>query len=168
MSPQPPTLSIPPAGPARILSEDEAHVAALCNRVFVVVWKGEITIPAVAALGEGLRDVSEATRGGRLGTLSVLAAGPPMPTAEARDRAIVIMRELPIAYVAIVYEGTGFAAAAIRGVVTGVALVVGSTLPMRVLATVADAARWAEATAPEYASAPELEAAVSWLRDPRP
>ncbi len=156
-----------PAAPARILSEDDAHVAALCGRTFIVVWKGAITLPAVTALGESLREAARSSRGERLGSLSVVEAGHPVPTPEARDRSIVLMREVPIAYAAIVYEGTGFGAAAVRGVITGIALVVGSALPMRVLPTVAEAARWAAATSPEHGTAREIEAAVAWLRGPR-
>lgn len=163
MPQQRPSLSPRPLG-VRILSEDDGHVAAMCSRVFVVVWKQAITAPAVAALANALREAAPASPGGRVGTFSVIETGYALPTNEAREEMVATMRSAPIAFTLVVYEASGFVAAAIRGILTSISLVTGPALPLHLAATVAEGAQWVEKNAPSYATAAELEAGVQELR----
>jgi hypothetical protein len=163
MSNQRPSLFARPPG-VRVLSEDEGHVAAMCNRVFVIVWKQAISLPAVIALGQTLREAAPASPGGRVGTFTVIERGYALPKNEARDQMVAAMRGSPIAFTLVVYEESGFVAAAIRGILTGMSLLVGPALPIHLSATVAEGALWVEKNAPSYATAAELEAGIRELR----
>jgi hypothetical protein len=136
----------------------------MCSRVFVVVWKQAITTSAVIALGNALHEAAAVSPGGRVGTFSVVERGYALPTSEARDQMIAAMRGSPIAFMLVMYEESGFVAAAIRGILTGISLIAGPAMPIHLSATVADGAQWVEKNAPSYATAAELEAGVQELR----
>jgi hypothetical protein len=72
-----------------------------------------------------------------------------------------------IAISAIVYEPTGFLAAAFRGVVTGLSLLAHQAFPHRMFKDVTDAAEWIEGEPLRFGrrfQADEIERAVSVFR----
>ena len=100
------------------------------------------------ALGQTLREAAPASPGGRVGTFTVVERGHALPTSGARDQMVAAMRGSPIAFTLVVYEESGFVAAAIRGFLTGISLLVGPALPIHLSATVAEGALWVEKNAP--------------------
>ncbi len=74
--------------------------------------------------------------------------------------------QCPLAFTAYVFEGGGFDAAAVRGIVTGLKLRSRHPIPVQLHASVGEAARWVAKNHPTYTdgSAAALEAAVQDIR----
>lgn len=120
---------------------DEAM--ASWSNLFFVQWKGETRLDAVRAMREHLT-----TFAGRhprsIGVLTIVGPSAPLPSSEVRAAIADTFKSLDAelrAY-ALVFEGQGFQAAATRGVMTGLALLIRPSSPNKVFSTVEDAARW--------------------------
>lgn len=161
---QRPSLKSRPPPQPRILSEDDGHVAAMCGPLFVVVWKRAITVPAVSSLGMAMREAARAAPGGRVGTFSVVERGYALPSATERQEMVAAIRLNPIAFVVVVYEESGFVAAAIRGILAGASLIGGSAMPVHFSSSVADGAQWVETSQSGFGSSQELQTWIENLR----
>ncbi len=166
--PSPPVRSGVASPRMQRLMDDGQHTVALWGDVVIVVWRREMRVDALRALGVTMGVLAQKSKIGLLGRFVVVEQAAARPSKEARDELVRMTREYPVAFTAYVFEGDGFGAAAVRGIVTGVRIQSRSSSPVHVHASIADAARWVAANAPAYASAPELDAAARELRGSTP
>lgn len=113
------------------------------NNVTLIIWPTQATGYAV----ERLTAVTERMIGifaQGVSNIHVVANGAPLPTAEARAGFVDIMKrhEARLACVAVVLEGSGFWAATLRSVITGMRMVSPRTFPMRFHESIAEVPRW--------------------------
>jgi hypothetical protein len=145
------------------------QVIATWESVIIVVYRFETTMSGAAAAQEVFDALAREHRDGAF-VLTVVEENAPMPTPEVRAMMarFLATRAPQIILSAVVYEGTGFRAAAVRSLVTGLALV--SKLPYRhkVFATVDEAASWFRSNSPVAGAWPEhaLSNVVAEARNP--
>jgi hypothetical protein len=156
-----------PAGAAVVRLNDPDHLIATWRNVVILVWRRETLVAAVDAAQDVYDKLALANPGG-LFLLTVVEAGAPPPSQEAR---YALARFLSsgagrMILSAVVHEGSGFRAAFVRGVVTGLALLANLPYPHKVFGSVEEAATWfrMKATAPRSWGEQELVLAVKELR----
>lgn len=113
--------------------EDDDHVLASWQRIFAVVWRQRTTLEGAENLR---RECSKfaARHAGGIGLLTIVAAEAPMPPSPVRHAVAEFLAEGG-AYIkcsSVLMEGTGFRAAAVRSVVTGLTMLARQTYPHRV------------------------------------
>lgn len=150
-----------------ILEAEEGYVFAGFRDVFVVVWRQTIDIVRAARVAEVLERFA-AKRPGGIAMFVVIESTCGLPDGETRDRMARDMKahEHFTKQMLLVYEGTGFGAAAIRSVVVGLQMLSRQAVDTKTVATPAEAARWLESRSGVRAS--ELEAAVDVIRRAKP
>ena len=131
------------AEPAKIIELTDDHIVATWQNVVILVWKRETTTAALDALRKA-HDQVAAKHEGAVFLLTIVEERAPMPPSATRDAlaGFLKMLERSVELSAVVHEGAGFRAAAVRSVVTGVSLVARLPYPHKVFATVAEAAAW--------------------------
>ena len=149
----------------RWLSCDAAHAIAVHGTVLVTIWSGEMraaTVREAAAEGRRLAQL----RPGETSFLNMIARGTPVPGNDVRAEFQQMMREKPgqMRCTAIVAEGGGFHGSVVRGVVTGLMMVVRPPFPMKVHAGVPEAAEWIAGQSAGSVAAGALVAAVEAMR----
>jgi serine/threonine-protein kinase len=128
----------------RVLTLDDDHLTAVWGPVFLTVWK-KVTRPDYArSIQFAVRDLAHSVPNERVACLTIIEEKAELPNAESRTAVANIFRfNLEhIVCSANVMEGEGFRAAAVRGVVTGIALVARQPFPNHVFSSVSQAARW--------------------------
>jgi hypothetical protein len=137
---------------------------ASCGRVFINVFRLAATMEVVI---EVRRHVERHWRvwPDRVVSITVIepSAGSP-PPADVRAQTSALTREYK-STAAIVIEGNGFRAAAMRTVISGMYLFSRQTYPYKILGTVAEGARWIESAAGEGLRATVIERAVETARE---
>jgi len=119
---------------------DDCIRATWCN-VGIAVWRVYTLVPDIDAVGSMLtRLAAEHPQG--VGLVQVVEIGAIVPTADARVALARMLREGSgfIRCAALVYLGTGFGAAVVRGVVTGLSLLSRHEFPHEVKESVCDGA----------------------------
>lgn len=153
--------------PTVVLRDADGCIGRWRNALIVTVT-GETKLEGVRAIGTALAALREQHRAGVV--LVVVAKGAPMPSADIRAAMAEPFVEHAdvIAGYAAVHEGSGFAAAAVRGVVTSMMMVKRLPYEHRVFARVDEAALWLGSKAANVFSAGELVAVVEQLRSASP
>jgi hypothetical protein len=148
---------------------DSNYCIAHWSRVFVIVWRRETTMSAVDDLQRNL--VKFAAENPKAGILTIVERNAPLPPSLVRQRLAEILTSVgsSIQRSAVVFEGEGFRAAAVRGVVTGLTMLARPPYPHKVFATVDEAFGWL-ATGLEAAPGKPLDPlalkrAIGQLRD---
>jgi hypothetical protein len=122
-----------PREPWSIVKEEQNYVLASWQQIFAVVWRHDTTREGAQALHRECREF--ATRHARgIGLLTIVSERAPMPPTSARQ-AVADFLAQGSAYIkcsVVVMEGTGFRAAAVRSVVTGLTLLAKQAYPHRV------------------------------------
>jgi hypothetical protein len=131
-------------GSPRRVEEDEDHVVGLFHRVLIVDWRKEMTPAAMKGLERHLVEHSRRARG-RVVFFTVIEHGASLPSNEVRTLNAGLLRACPIQLSVLVFEGTGFQAATVRGVGTGIGLLARTPCPHRAFSSVGQAADWVEA-----------------------
>lgn len=126
---------------ATIQSFSKDYLFATWQHLVLAVFRGETTVQGVR---EGQRVFDEHAKnwpGGVL-ILTVVEEGAPMPDAAARNELGRMLKSGAgrTKKSAVVYEGDGFRAAAVRSVVTGISVFSKPPFPHKIFARVADAA----------------------------
>jgi hypothetical protein len=103
--------------------------------------------------------------------LTVVEAGAPLPTAQARAALARLLHQNPhLIRSAVAFEGSGFRAAAVRAVATSIAVLAQHQFPHRIFPAAGEALRWlAEGLSRELGHAPsadELERVLDHTRRP--
>jgi hypothetical protein len=122
------------------------RIVAWRNIVIVSVC-GVITAPDVDAMADAVRKIGART-GGKVGLLHTLdvpgAVAPPDDAARKSYQRLMNDRESPIGSSAIVLDRTGFTAAMVRTVLSGLLLVTRPNHVARVFPSLRDACEWTE------------------------
>jgi hypothetical protein len=127
--------------PPDIIERNNDHVLALWSRTVIVVWSHETTVSAVRRLGEHL--LARATAVGQpVGLFMVVEESAPLPSSDARSMSAVVLRKAKLAFSAVTFEGSGFRAAMVRAVVTGIGMLAKQPYPHQAFARLEDAAAW--------------------------
>lgn len=134
------------AAPNVLYEDDELEIAAWCNVVYNR-WKTTPTKLELQRLGEIQREVVDSVPGGRVMSVTVISreAGV-LLDAPARKEAERLAREgrRTLIGLAQVVEGTGFAAATTRAVMSGVQLAVRPGYPAKVFSSIDESMPWVE------------------------
>jgi hypothetical protein len=146
------------------LSVDADHCMCAFGPLLVNVWMRETRIEALLAMEGFIGELAGNAPNGLIGLFVVVEPNATIPTSAARAELSRIRRSGPIALTALVYEGTGFGAALVRGVTTSLNLLERGRARTHIFESVTAAAAWIHATAPEYGGGAPLEAAIQTLR----
>lgn len=164
----------PGAGPATP-TMDIRHTDANCSVVthgscFIVIWHNDTELSAVRRLSEIFRGFID-QQPSKVTFLTIVDAGAPVPSSEARTALASFMSQAGerIGASAVIFEGSGFRAAAVRSVVTGLTMLARQGYPHKVFATLTEGIMWINATmravhAPELALAASFATGISELR----
>lgn len=125
----------------RITAQTPDYTTLVAADLVVQIWHDETTLAGVTALAETLE------QSGCQLMLVITCAGARAPTAEARRflSELMVRRRDQMRACALAYEGRGFAAATIRGIVAGLTLAAGHPFPYKVFAEVGAALAWFQA-----------------------
>jgi hypothetical protein len=131
----------------RILRNQADFAIAVYRDVFVLVWRHDTTMEGCAAVRHDLFEMAQ-TRPKGLALITIVEELAPMPPAESRQELAKILTDASdhIRASAVVFEGTGFRAAAVRSVVVGLTMLARQKFPHKVFGNLPDAASWMHAT----------------------
>lgn len=110
------------------------------DKLLIAVWRGASVESADLFYEEMRRGIARHERG--LGHLAVIEPKTPLPPPDARARIAEVFNEYPdaTAAVSVVFEGTGFFAAAVGSVATGIMFLSGRRTPFKVATNLGEAA----------------------------
>lgn len=128
---------------AQVVSLTHDYCLATWHQIYIVIWRHETTMTGVHELDRRLIEL-EPGWGSGCGLLTIIEQGAPMPSSEVRTALARFMTVAArvIKSSAVAFEGAGFRAAAVRGVVTGLTMLARQPYPHKVFATTPEAARW--------------------------
>jgi hypothetical protein len=131
-----------PLPPADLLLADPDYALATWGSLFVIVWRAYTPVEAVQEARRQLQ--AHAVRKGQIGFLTFVHPGAPIPSSTARSELAGLLRDASpfVQASAVVYEGDGFHAAAVRSVVTGLALLARQKFPHKIFGKTTDASAW--------------------------
>jgi hypothetical protein len=153
----------------RLIRVDDDYALGSHRNLFVLIWRRETTIDGCRAFRDELFRFAEDRPQG-IGLLTIVEEMAPMPPTESRQSIASTLRDASdhIHASAVVFEGAGFRAAAVRSVVVGLTMLARQKFPHKVFGKLSDAATWMHATLgdalEEGFSAVELEKAVAEIR----
>jgi hypothetical protein len=136
------SMSIDPTQ-VQLLAIERDYCFASWNHVFILIWRHDTTLEGLKALDKAMREHETRCPEGS-GLLTIIEQGAPMPSSEVRTAMARFLTELArfIKISAVAFEGAGFRAAAVRGVVTGLTMLARQPYPHKVFATMPEAAQW--------------------------
>lgn len=129
--------------PATVTALDRDHISGWWRDVHFVFWHAETRLATVHALRDELaRLVAERPDG--LAVFGLIAPGVALPSGDARAEMARILRDhaSSIRASCVVVEGSGFRAAAVRSVLTGISFVVRPGYPHRVTDSLVAGTDW--------------------------
>ena len=128
----------------RVASEDRNHVTFTWGPIVGTIWKDETLVRAVYELRDIFVELAAAMPRGKAAVLTIIAANAPLPSADARTGLVNIFGESANAVVcsAVIMEGSGFRASAVRSVATGIGLIAHQPFPHRIFSNVSTALAW--------------------------
>jgi hypothetical protein len=136
--------------------------AAALGPLAIAIFDRETTEEDAEGVARLLAQVSRAHP--KLAMLSIVGSNCPVPDTNVRNRLTSEVKNIQKQLIAsaTVIEGTGFRAAAVRGVVTGMTLLLRASYPAKTFATAREAAEFLTGIAP--LGAEEITNAVEQLR----
>ena len=139
------------------------YAVASWGPVFICIWEKNTPpegVERALALANSLRP------GSKIATMVVIPEGSPMPEPAAREKLQQLMSDLDARSVgtAMVQEGSGFRAAAVRAVLTGVHFVSRSKAPCQIFDTVESASHWLDGLLGQRLDGRHLQERVASLR----
>lgn len=150
----------------RVVTIDEDHVAGVAFNLVFLVWRRRTLLQSYRAAIQLVNETAlKHPRG--VGVMQVVEVDAIPPDSETR-KAFGQMMHLPgIQHFSVTHDGTGFKAASIRAIVSGVNALARPTFAHSVQSSASDAARWAAAQNRAIGAtddAPAIEHALQWLR----
>ncbi len=129
--------------PAMIHDVAKDHLMVTWKNVVVAIYKHETTVAGVASV-KRVYNTCVAAHPGGVFLITIVEQGAPMPPSEVRDLLANFLEggTGKTLMSAVVHEGSGFRAAAVRSVVTGLAMLARLSYPHQVFGSVEVAARW--------------------------
>ncbi len=124
-------------------SEPEAFLFSAWQNVTIIVWLRQATGADVARLTKVTESVVAAYPQG-ISNIHLIARGAAIPTPDARDGFVALMKtiERQLACVAVVLEGRGVVASALRNAIVGIRMLAPRTCAFRMHGNVEDVVRW--------------------------
>jgi hypothetical protein len=128
---------------AEVVHSERDFTVMTFQQVFVVIFHQETTVSAVGTLRRELPAFAAQHPAG-IALLTIVEPDAPMPTSDAREALADFMNDKrqSILISGVAYEGTGFRAAAVRSVVTGLTVLARQPFPHKVFPTIDDASQW--------------------------
>jgi len=132
-----------PTSAMEVGSVVEGLATAEVSRTCILLWRGVVNESRFRLQREAIEQVAS-RHPGDAGILCIIEPASEPPPQSLREAASTLLNQFApkLRCVAYVIEGTGFRAATIRGVLSGIELVRRSAYPARYFATVAEAAIW--------------------------
>jgi hypothetical protein len=127
--------------PATLVEADENHILGVWHHLVAVIWRGQTMLSAVVRL-EGLLHSYSKQIGASVTFFTVVEEGAPLPVSEVREASAKVLKKAPLRASALTFEGSGFRAAAVRGVAVGIGMLARLPYPHRAFANVEEAAVW--------------------------
>lgn len=124
---------------------DRDLIVGSAENLLLVVWRHATTRDGVAICREHVLQRCS-SRGCEFALMTIIEPRAQQPDAAARDALAALMHEGSkwIQVSALVFEGTGFIAATIRGIVTGISMLARQSFPHRVFDSVSEASSFIE------------------------
>jgi hypothetical protein len=119
--------------PWHLIIKDRDYTLATWQQIFAVIWQRETTMRGAIHLRTACTEfASRHPRG--IGLLTIVEPNAPFPPSEVRNSIADFLHDASvfIKCSAVIYEGTGFRAAAVRSVVTGLTLMARQGYPHKV------------------------------------
>ena len=119
--------------PWKVVTKNHDYALASWNEIVAVVWRHERTLEAVRQLDEAVAELARSHPKG-IGMLTIVSEGAPLPPSAAR-KAIADLLTASSAFIrcsVVIMEGTGFRAAAVRSVVTGLTMLAKHDFPHQI------------------------------------
>ncbi|WP_438003823.1 serine/threonine-protein kinase [Sorangium sp. So ce321] len=122
-----------PIEPWHLVAKHPDYILASWRQILCIIWRRETTNEGVRRLCDACRDFAKQHPRG-IGLLTVIESGAPLPPAAVRKELADFLAGASafIRCSAVVVEGAGFRAAAVRSVVTGLSLVARQRYPHQV------------------------------------
>jgi len=133
---------------------------AIYDTLFVQLWHATATLEGVRQMK---RLISEAPKFDAM--LVIVDDFTAMPSDGVREEIVRISRALGSVFSIVIYDGTGFKAAALRALITGILAVAGKRSMMGVFTSLAEAHEWAVRQGRRLPDIRALEAMVAELRE---
>jgi hypothetical protein len=113
------------------------------RNIQIASWTTQGTVPLVEALAEHSARFHQRHREG-VSVVHLISRGPALPDAATRERLKTLMEgnSKTLACVAVILDGRGFWASAVRGFLVGLRLVSPRTITMQVFSTSEEVAAW--------------------------
>jgi hypothetical protein len=124
-----------------VLAHDRDHFVFTFDRFFTMVWRRETRIDAVKRVNRVITEFATSLAPQRFCLLTLVEAGAPLPPAGSRAGLAHLLHanaEFLVAS-AVAFEGSGFRAAAVRGVATSIAVMSNHQFPHRIFSSVLEA-----------------------------
>jgi len=118
----------------QLVAKKADYALASWQQIFAVIWRRETTIEGAEHLRTACAEFARTQPRG-IGLLTIVESGAPLPPAPAR-KAIADFLAGGSEFIkcsAVIFEGSGFRAAAVRSVVTGLTLMARQAYPHRVV-----------------------------------
>ena len=127
----------------KVLDAQTDYTLGTYGDVFIVIWRQDTTLSGVAELGRCFDRFAAGMPQG-VGLLTVIEPAASLPSSSAREALAAFMRDNGnrIRTSAVVFEGSGFRAAAVRSVVVGLTMLANQPFPHRVFSTVERTRDW--------------------------
>jgi hypothetical protein len=128
---------------AELLIASPDYAMATWDSIFILIWRHDTTNEGIETLRHKLEHFGRSRPQG-LGLVTIVEQEAPMPTSAVREKMAGLMADISkvLKCSAVVFEGTGFRAAAVRGVVTGLMLLARQPYPHKVFASMTDGCSW--------------------------
>ena len=143
---------------AELITPD--YAGALCQDVFVHVWRAQVNVETVGAARRFVAPRDDRIRA----VVAIIEEGSTTPDDATRALLAALHLECKLVSVAVVHESKGFKGAAVRAVVTGLHLVRPTSFETKVFASVPESLAWMKRSFSRIAGVSELEGFISGLR----
>ncbi|HVJ22081.1 MAG TPA: hypothetical protein VM686_42035 [Polyangiaceae bacterium] len=158
-------MSFTPHG-LQIVQVDNEHAIGIWGEFMLAVWRRKTELAAVQHLRHKLGDLGARYPSGTA-TISVIEQTAVPPDNDARKELSAVLTTPRLQCSSLVYEGTGFQAATVRGVVTAITLLRTHPVPHVIHASVREGVQWSLKTLGKSDSgklAADLERVIEELR----
>ena len=132
-----------PAATPEIVSLGRDHAIGIWHCFLIQIWRHGTSLDCARTVRDAAKRLA-AEREGALATIIVVESGAAMPDGDTRAELARMVDDQKgrMVAAALVHEGSGFRAAAVRAVMTGMMTLAKQPFPHHVVANVADGAKW--------------------------
>lgn len=149
--------------PAKIVAQNARYCIATWSGTVIQLWRSETPPDGVECVMDVVRNASPPVHS----TLIVVEENSELPNPVARKllEQLTLLLAPSCKVVAMIHEGSGFRAAAIRAILTSLVAISKQAFPYKIFKTVELGTTWMMETRPDIPSLEQLGAVVSSLRD---